>query len=95
MGPARKDSDVLWARHYYARRNQRRNFLRYFSLRVLSSWCRVVWNLNYTVGRQKALSLLDGERVKKWAHKNAYTLIFLATFFFITWVITVVTGYEF
>lgn len=35
--------------------------------------------------------LFDAHKVKLWAYENAYTLIFLAFMFFITWgIITVV-----
>jgi hypothetical protein len=34
--------------------------------------------------------LLCQSRIKKWAFDNAYTLIFLAVMFFITWTVEVV-----
>jgi hypothetical protein len=33
------------------------------------------------------------ESIREWAHRRAYTLIFLSVMFFITWVVTVVVHF--
>jgi len=42
---------------------------------------------------KKVPSLFDEKKVRNWAYGNAYTLIFLATFFVITWAIIVVSNF--
>lgn len=52
------------------------------SLRVPARWHGLLWSQYYILGRPKM-------KIRVWAHDNAFTLIFLAAMFFVTWVVTV------
>lgn len=55
--------------------------------RISSSWARIMWYICDSVERS---GLVSEDKIRKWAAKNAYTLIFVSFMFLITWGLIVV-----
>lgn len=77
-----------WADCDYSGNGQRGGFGANFPLRVLDRGVSTMRSVNHPIRGQEV-----SDRVRKWAAKNAYTLIFLSSMFVITWIVTVTVHY--
>jgi hypothetical protein len=82
----RKGALLPWGSDIHLRSNQFGDKRPSIPSRILDSCTRLVRRCANTMGRQA----ISSESVRKWAHKNAYTLIFLSALFFVTWVVEIV-----
>lgn len=50
-----------------------------------------MWNIDNTMGRQKIAERLElcREKIRKWAYKNALTLVFTSFMFGVTWALMI------
>lgn len=87
-----KNINVLRPDFDSSRVRPRRAFLRNFSYRIFVRWFSIVRSLDYPVGRQVRQVIdkrLNRRAVQQWAAQNAYTLVFIAVLFVITWILII------
>lgn len=55
-----------------------------------------MWNLDYSMGRQKVTERLElcREKIRRWAYNNALTLVFTTFMFGVTWTLMIYLAFR-
>jgi hypothetical protein len=96
MGLARANINVFWFDPYRFRSDQRGIISRDVSPRISVGGSSALRREYRYVGRQEigvAVAKNLHEKVRDWAYKNAYLLIFLSLMFVLTWIVEVWSKY--